>query len=171
VRSLSGEEPTPVLLEWVRSFIRPADIVLDVGGGDKRYHDLGCAGIVSVDAWEKAEPNVLIDLEREDLPFRPRSFDVVLLLDFLEHVTKSRGWSVLQQSVEVASRTVLVLTPLPDYWNPNCWPVETPDCWWFGNQWAYHRSMWAPRDFPCPPWVRDHLDGMDAYLIAHRTIG
>ena len=126
ISPLSSAEPSPNLLHWLREQITPDDSVLDVGCGDKRYEDLGCRTVTSVDSWPKAQPDLELNLEDEDLPFSPGAFHIVLLLDFLEHMTRPRGETILSHAMTIASKSVIVLTPLPEFWTPNASPVEDP---------------------------------------------
>lgn len=169
VQRLSDNEPAPAVMAWVREHVRKRDHVLDVGCGDKRYEDLRCRRMVSVDAWRKAQPDVLLDLEKESLPFEPVSFDVVLLLDVLEHLSHESAVRVLEQAEAIARRWILALTPLPEFWTENREPVENPRCWWYGCPWGVHRSVVAPWEFG-RGWERVRLPGFAEYYIGRRCL-
>lgn len=164
IQPLSDTLPSPGLLAWLREQVLPDDNVLDIGCGDKRYEDTGCRWMWSVDAWSKAEPDLLVDLSKINLPFRALEFDVIFLLDFLEHLDKSRGKEILMQTMLIASRSVIVLTPLPEFWDDNKAAFIEPG-WWQGNPWTLHRSVWGPEDFSGEGWMQHFLSGFENYYL------
>lgn len=141
--------PEPHILGWLRAFTLPTDKVLDVGSGDRRYQDIGAARMRGLDIWPAAEPDFLLDLEKEDLP--AGNFSLVLLLDLLEHLSEQRGRKILAQALALASRAVVVLTPLK--WEENRDAFEESGGFYQGNGAVLHRSLWSLADFDCQ-WTR-----------------
>jgi ubiquinone/menaquinone biosynthesis C-methylase UbiE len=70
------------------------------------------------------------------LPALAGSYDLVLLIDVLEHFTREEGLRVLEQCARI-SRNVLVSVPVTVSEQENA----------FGNPWETHRSRWAKKDF------------------------
>lgn len=71
-----------------------------------------------------------------DLPLPAKSFDAVIMLDLLEHLTKSDGSALLDRAAEIATQKVVVLTP-------NGW---LPQDEYGGNPLQRHQSGWSPDD-------------------------
>ncbi len=133
----------PKFLMWLMERIDEENSVLDIGCGDKWYHlFLQSQQITSVDSWSKAKPSYLIDLSTEDLPFSKRSFDIVLILDFIEHLEKKRGEEILKQAIAIAKEKVILLTPL--IWETNS---QSSNIWYIGCPDISHKSLWAVKDF------------------------
>ena len=98
-------------LTWVRNNV-PRDIVL-----------------VNADASE------VRDLFLDD------SFDVVSLIDVVEHFPKAKGYKLLKDAEAVAIEQVLVFAPRGK--NP-----QRDDAWNMGGEkYQRHRSEWQPKDF------------------------
>jgi len=117
---------------------------LDIGCGNKTYSGVSST-TVTVDGWDKVEPDHLIDLEKGDLPFGKNSFECVLMLDFIEHVTRDRGETILKQAKRIASGRIYLLTPL--WWDTNEAHTNDPACWAYGNKLNLHLSRWERKDF------------------------
>jgi hypothetical protein len=139
-------------LNWLRAFALPTDTVLDVGSGDRRYHDIGVAKITTVDIWPAAKPDYLLDLEKDDLP--PGNYSLILLLDVLEHLSPERGKDILAQAQSLARRAVVAWTPLE--WDENRSAFEEPGGFYEGNERIFHKSLWKESDFAIG-WTRIHL--------------
>ena len=154
----------PHILGWLQAFSLPSDIVLDVGSGDRRYHDIPVKEIVTVDCWPLAEPDYLIDLDTADLP--QGEFGVILLIDILEHLSKERGLEILRQAQALASRAVVVLTPLK--WEENRDAYEDPQGFYFGNEHILHSSLWTLDDFG-KDWVRVWLPSTQDCFMGYRV--
>ena len=52
---------------------------------------------------------ILTDARR--IPLKRKSFDAVIALDFLEHLTKEEGYILLKNMEEIAKKVIIVLTP------------------------------------------------------------
>lgn len=83
--------------------------------------------------------------------FKPKSFDVVLLIDVLEHFKKADGKKVLAQVEKIARRQIVI-------WTPFGWYPQDYDCvdepWKIignlqtkqKNKYQQHLSAWYPKD-------------------------
>jgi 2-polyprenyl-3-methyl-5-hydroxy-6-metoxy-1,4-benzoquinol methylase len=69
------------------------------------------------------------------LPFRPKSFEIVICLDVLEHLYKREAISVIQALEELASLRVVLSMPVG--WQPRYSNINPLD---------KHRSAWSPED-------------------------
>ena len=118
---------------------------LDIGSGNKAYSDVS-GNTVTLDGWDKTNPDVLIDLENKDLPFQEGEFECVLMLDFIEHMTRERGEIILNQAKAITSGRLYLLTPL--WWDTNEKHTNDPSCWAYGNKLNNHLSFWKREDFP-----------------------
>jgi len=133
--------------EFIYTNTLPGDSVLDLGCGDKSRTKLLTRNnkVVSVDAWEKTKPDILLDVEKSNLPFAENSFDVVLLIDFVEHLDKEIGKKVIDQAIKIAKKKVILLTP--NFWTDNMENVNNPDLWCYHNEFDKHKSEWKAEDF------------------------
>jgi len=118
--------------------------ILDVGCGKgepiKFINRNGQFFTVGVDAFEPYlrecqryrthDGYVLCDIRR--LPFRRKSFDVILCLEVLEHLGKEEGKKLIDTMEEIASKQVIISTPLGEY------EQHTYD----GNPYQEHRVSW-----------------------------
>jgi SAM-dependent methyltransferase len=96
-----------------------------------------------------------------ELPFPRRSFDAVVMLDLLEHLSTADGISLLERSEEVATRKVVVLTP-------NGW---VPQDEYGGNPLQRHQSAWRAADLVSRGYVVRGVSGhrvFRGYQAAYR---
>jgi len=70
------------------------------------------------------------------------SFDVISLIDAIEHLTKKRGLAVLKECNRVAKREILIFTPKGFVKNEphNAWGIEGND------KYQEHKSGWEPEE-------------------------
>ena len=74
--------------------------------------------------------------------FLPRSFDVVMLIDVIEHFRKGEGLEILDVVERIARSRVVVFTPLGEF------PQSDFDAYGLGGeQFQEHRSAWHEADF------------------------
>jgi hypothetical protein len=74
--------------------------------------------------------------------FLPRSFDVVSMVDVIEHFDHDDAVSVLAAAEQIAARRVVVFTPRGDF------PQVGYDAYGLGGEeLQQHRSVWQPEDF------------------------
>lgn len=133
----------PVILEYLRNEIEPGSFVMDVGCGDKWYWPFIDAVFIGIDSFAKFKPSCLLDLNKDNLPaIEP---DIVLMLDFIEHLPKERGKIVLQQARQRAKKKVIVYTPL--FWDVNDKLLHNKSSDYYGNEHNLHKSLWTDGDF------------------------
>lgn len=98
----------------------------------------------------------------------PKSVDLVLLIDVVEHLDKKSGWMLLSEAERISRKKILVWTPegkmLQDHehFDPNDRP------WMPGLE---HKSGWTKDDldgigYDCAVWPNYHKD----YLTNRNTI-
>lgn len=140
--------PFTVLNTIWRSLDKRAESILDVGCGQgepmksinrhKRFYTVG------VDIFEPYlmqcrhqnthDDYVLCDVRR--LPFKEKSFDLVLCLELLEHLEREDGERLLQTIEKVARKQAIVSTPVSTY------KQEPYD----GNPHQEHKYVWSPTE-------------------------
>lgn len=76
--------------------------------------------------------NILCDVRR--LPFKDKSFDIVLFLETIEHLEKEEGLKVLQEIERIARREIIISTPVSSAGQEA----------YGGNPHQEHRSSWSP---------------------------
>ena len=73
--------------------------------------------------------------------FIPKSFDLVIALDIIEHITKAEGIELMRQCEEIAKKAVIIETP-------NGFVPQNIDIQGHGgDEWQTHRSGWEPEEF------------------------
>lgn len=83
-----------------------------------------------------------LDARRLDEVFVPRSFSLVVMLDFVEHLEKDVAFGVMESAETIASRRCVVFTPR------GWFPQEEYDAWNLGAEtFQKHRSAWEPSEF------------------------
>jgi len=75
----------------------------------------------------------VVVLDGRYLPFRDKSFDIVLAIEVIEHMKKSEGYKLLDEAERVAKEKVVVPTPL------------LGARYWYSKK--EHVSRWAVSDF------------------------
>jgi SAM-dependent methyltransferase len=157
----------PRFAEWIERFAHVAlsgsGSVLDIGCGTKWYHQfLGGSHITSVDAWSGHHPDVVLDAGISPLPWAPREFDMVLMLDVLEHMKRRRAEFALREAQRVCGGCLMLLTPLS-------WSTNEENCVgeYAENPYNLHRSLWRLGDFlSIDGWERIYgiMDDSNYYL-------
>ena len=131
--------------QFIRQEIKETDIVLDVGCGNRSGQNFKCSKIVSLDAWEAVNPDIVIDLNENSLPFLAGDFDTILMIDFIEHLDKGSGIKRIEEAIKIARSKVIVMTPL--WWTDNKQNTENASLWCYKNPYNYHKSLWEIEDF------------------------
>ena len=142
-RSMKPSIPDPFLFETISSYAMGKK-TLDIGCGNKTYSGVSDQ-TVTLDGWDAVNPDILLNLEKDDLPFEENEFECVLLLDVIEHIERKRGEEILEQAKKIASGRVYVFTPL--WWDTNEAHTNDPACWAYGNQLNLHKSFWPLEDW------------------------
>jgi hypothetical protein len=136
----------------LRHLTHGARTVLDVGCGTMDRLSTVPVGVrIGVDAHRpylsnRVDDNLLVpvhyDARRMMEIFLPRSFDVVMLIDVIEHFRKSEGLEILDDVERIARSRVVVFTPLGEF------PQSDFDAYGLGGeQFQEHRSAWHEADF------------------------
>ena len=134
------------MIEYLSRGIDKETSILDLGCGDKTLiNSLPDCKKTTVDSFAKFSPDVLWDLNKTPLPFRDSSFEVVLLLDVIEHLDKDRGTELLKEAKRICTKRIFVFTPLN--WNENEENTDNPKSEYYGNKCNLHKSLWTERDF------------------------
>ena len=128
--------------------------VLDVGCGlSIKSQYIECERIVALDIFRPYLEQGRAQAVRDDILyiqadaldignlFLPKSFDLVLVQDVIEHLEKADGWKLLDMAEGLAKQAVIANTP-HGYFPQNI------DTWGLGGDvWQTHRSAWYPGDF------------------------
>lgn len=73
--------------------------------------------------------------------FLPKSFDLVIALDIIEHITKEEGIELMRQCEDIARKGVIFETPKG--YIPQNLDIQGHG----GHEWQTHRSGWEPEEF------------------------
>ena len=85
--------------------------VLDLGCGENHIKAMH-GNVVGVDVI--GSPDMIIDVEKNELPFEKNSFDCVVCLDFLEHVDNLH--QVMNQITDITERFIILSFPNEVNW-------------------------------------------------------
>lgn len=143
-------DPPTRLTERILAFIGPGRSVLDVGAGRATYHgDLAAMSesLLLVDAYEpylkRARPlagsvGSLCGVAPGCLHgFSDSSFDVVIGIDFVEHLVMADALDTMKQMRRIASADVLLFVPEGNH------PQTTDELHMGGDHWQTHRTTWS----------------------------
>ena len=73
--------------------------------------------------------------------FMPKSFDMVIAIDIVEHIEKGESLSMMSQCEEIARKAVIIETPKG--YIPQNLDIQGHG----GHEWQTHRSGWEPEEF------------------------
>lgn len=92
---------------------------------------------------ESDVPYVVIKYDIRNLReiFSPKSFDLVIALDVMEHLEKEESLDVLRQCEAIAKKAVIIETPRGFI------PTNMDILGHGGDTWQTHRSGWEPEEF------------------------
>lgn len=92
---------------------------------------------------ESDVPYVVIkyDIRKLREIFMPKSFDLVIAIDVMEHLKKEESLDVLKQCQEIARKAIIIETPR------GYLPTNIDITGHGGHQWQTHRSEWQPEEF------------------------
>jgi len=116
--------------------------ILDIGCGDKKISK-HFNRVTTIDVEESYSPTIVRNMEFGDLDMSWK-FDIILMLDFIEHLTKPRGFQVLEQAKKICDKEIILLTPYK--WSQNL--NIGPNSFYYGNIYNRHRSLWGKADLP-----------------------
>ena len=84
------------LYNYLNTQITKEHTTLDVGCGDKVLSSYLKGKITTIDIWKPFNPTIVWDLNKLPLPFKDNSFDNILMIDIIEHLTKENGKLLLE---------------------------------------------------------------------------
>jgi MoaA/NifB/PqqE/SkfB family radical SAM enzyme len=133
-------------IAYLNSFLTPESMVLDIGCGTKEVsNSLTCAKVTTIDSWRPFAPDLLCDLTLTPaLPFADNTFDLVLMIDVIEHLPKEHGFRILEEAKRVSKKNLVLLTPL--WWDPNLTEYSNPKSPYYQNEHNKHVSLWKVED-------------------------
>ena len=120
VLSPSHKRPSPGVINYLRRDLAGCESVLDLGCGyGSPLHHCAVPFSVGVELFEpylqesrkKAIHSQYIKADIRKLELKARSFDAVIAVDVLEHLTKQEGAELLDRMEEWARKKVIVFTP------------------------------------------------------------
>jgi len=128
---------------------KKAATILDIGCGRGEstailnYH--GNYQIVGVDGFrpylyeckKKGFYRDLLHADVSKLPFKKKSFDIILCLQVIEHLPKEKGFELLSAMEEICKKQIIISTPVGMYGQDE----------YDGNPLQEHKSFWLPNDF------------------------
>lgn len=77
------------------------------------------------------------DIKKINSFFKPKSFDAVVALDIIEHLTRKEGLDLLEKMEKIAKKKIIVLTPFG-------FTDQDP---YDNNPFQIHKSGWTVADF------------------------
>ncbi len=77
--------------------------------------------------------------------FEPKSYDVVMCCDIIEHLKKEDGYKLIENAERIASKATIFYTPTK--WFDNRTSVEDKKFYSYGNPYHHHLSYWSADDF------------------------
>jgi SAM-dependent methyltransferase len=110
----------PTWIEYLKREIDKDDTVLDLGCGYNsvlQYCDIAFSVGVELfapyleESKKKAIHNEYIRADIREVDFKPKSFDVVMALEVLEHLAKDDGHELIQKMEAWARKKVILTTP------------------------------------------------------------
>ncbi len=156
------------LMKYLHSVVKEGDSILDLGCGPKLYSDPFkniCRKVLTVDAWESVNPDIVADLETVDLLslLGGEKYDYIFMIDFIEHLDKAAGLRLIESAKSIANKKIILLTPLEEIWDDNHKNVNDPALWCYGNTFDMHKSVWSKDDFL--GWEDLSLPGLHSYFV------
>ncbi|MEP7103968.1 MAG: class I SAM-dependent methyltransferase [Candidatus Dojkabacteria bacterium] len=147
VRIFSGlHDPKPDFLKIIEKEVKGCESLLDVGcGGYSPLKDINknLKTSVGVDGFKPSiesarkrkthTENKVIDVLEIGKYFKNKSFDCVVALDLIEHLTKEQGEKLLKEMEKIARKKVIIFTP----------NGFVPQGEYDGNIYQIHKSGWG----------------------------
>ena len=157
------------LVAYLQGKVEAGSTLLDLGCGPKLYSNPlreQCSRVLTVDAWDWVEPDIVANLETTPVTdITSDRWDYVLMLDFIEHLDKDAGVSLIEQVKQIVNKRIFLLTPMAEIWTENHENVDNPTLWCHGNAYNIHKSLWAPEDFV--GFTRVRIDGFHDYYVGY----
>jgi hypothetical protein len=140
------------LTPLIQKYIDKDDTVLALGIGIGNAEEgIVCKTMVGVDAFRDYLRHeqimricipICADVREIRKIFIPKSFDVVIALDLIEHLTQIEGYELLKDMETIARKKVVLYTP--KIWSDNKSGIKA---WGFHNKLQEHKSLWKDEDF------------------------
>lgn len=109
-------------INWLQKYVDPEDEVLDLGCGTMNITGkLKCKVVFGVDAYQpnidelKGKGHIYVycgKIEKYLPDFKKKSFDVVMSIDSIEHLTKPAALKAIGQMERIARKRVIIFTPI-----------------------------------------------------------
>jgi hypothetical protein len=128
--------------------LKDCDSVLDIGCGpssqlgslDRRLYSVGIDAFApnieksrQANIHNEARVMEALDIEKN---FSPNSFDCVMAIEIIEHLSKEDGLKLLSMMESIARKKVIIFTP----------NGFVPQNAYGGNTWQIHKSGWTPKE-------------------------
>lgn len=158
--------------EVLQRELRGMDSVLDLGCGSdsplgKIKHNCYSVGV------DKFKPSIAkskqakihneyrqADVLKAGAFFNKKSFDAVIALDLIEHLTKSEGNIFLKKIENIARKKIIILTPNDFYKQEE----------YENNPYQVHRSKWEVQEFRCRGYKVYGMRGLKYLRKEYTTI-
>jgi hypothetical protein len=133
------------MAEYIGRVITDKMIVLDLGCGNRAIDNQFQYGkVISLDVFPKFNPDILYDLNNTPLPFCDNHFDIVLLLDVIEHLPKENGIKLLAEAKRICKGKLFIFTPL--WWLKNDEETNNPKSEYYKNEHNLHQCLWKEEE-------------------------
>jgi hypothetical protein len=138
---------SPTLYKWIRENTDGSRCVVDLGAGffDKlRYvtplaHKIGIEVFPSYLSFAPVGVTAMIgDIREWERLIEPKYRDTAMLIDVIEHMSKSDGLLLLR-SLKAGFRKVLLMTP-------DGFVEQNEDVTGYGNEWQVHMTGWTKEE-------------------------
>jgi len=135
----------PGLVEYLRKELSDCTTALDLGCGCNspiQYCNvLFSIGVELFDAYleeskKKSIHNQYIKADITKIEFKPKSFDAILCLEVLEHLTKEEGYELIKRMKKWAKKKIIITTPNGYLWQDD----------YDKNPLQEHRSGWSVKE-------------------------
>lgn len=135
----------PSLIEHLRNELMDCKTVLDLGcGRNSPIQYISIPYTMGVEVFDpylaesraKGIHNEYVKYDVRKIEFKENSFDAVLALDLLEHLTKKEGINLIKKMEKIAKKKVIIFTP-----NGFLFQEEYDE-----NIWQTHKSGWAVKE-------------------------
>jgi len=118
----NGKDRFFQIKDWLDIFDGKTILEIGVGGGDiSRYlskRNIAYGLDINIDFLKRAKANIdsiiYVQANAKNLPFRPKSFDVVICREVIEHMVKREGYQLLKEISMVLKTNGILLISTPN---------------------------------------------------------